>query len=116
MRRAALLAVTITALASPAGARTTQTATVFIRDMVFQPPSADLKAGDTLVFTNADSFRHTATAKREFDLDLKPGQSRSVVLKHDGTYEVTCRYHPTMTIRLPVKPAPAAAGKAHTKS
>lgn len=104
------------ALAVPAGARTSQTATVFIRDMVFQPPSAVLKAGDTVVFTNADSFRHTATAKGEFDLDLKPGESRSVVLKHDGTYEVTCRYHPTMTIRLPVKPASATAARARKKS
>jgi plastocyanin len=105
--------VTIAALAFPAGARASQTATVLIRDMAFQPPSVELKAGDTLVFSNADSFRHTATAKGEFDLDLKPGQSRSVVLKHDGTYEVTCRYHPTMTIRLPVKPAPATAARLH---
>jgi plastocyanin len=99
------------ALVSPAGARTSHTATVFIRDMAFQPPPAELKAGDTLVFSNADSFRHTATAKGEFDLDLRPGESRSVVLKHDGTYEVTCRYHPTMTIRLPVKPASATAAR-----
>lgn len=104
------------ALAFPAGARTSQTATVFIRDMAFQPPPAELRTGDTLVFTNADSFRHTATAAAEFDLDLKPGESRSVVLKHPGLYEVTCRYHPTMTIRLPVKPAPATAAKAHKRS
>ncbi len=106
----------VLALAFPAGARTSQTVTVYIKDMAFQPPSAELKTGDTLVFSNADSFRHTATAKAEFDLDLKPGESRSVVLKHSGTYEVTCRYHPTMTIRLPVKPAPVTAGKAHKKS
>lgn len=104
------------ALASSAGARTSHRTTVSIRDMAFQPPSADLRAGDTLVFSNADSFRHTATAKGEFDLDLKPGQSRSVVLRHDGTYEVTCRYHPTMTIRLPVKPASATAAKPRKKS
>ena len=103
------------ALALPAGARTSQT-TVLIRDMVFQPPSSPLSAGDTVVFSNADSFRHTATAKGEFDLDLKPGESRSVVLKHAGTYEVTCRYHPTMTIRLPVKPASVTAGKPRKKS
>jgi plastocyanin len=104
------------ALAFPAGARTSRTATVFIRDMAFQPPSAELKAGDTLVFDNADSFRHTATAKGEFDLDLKPGESRRVVLKRAGTYEVTCRYHPTMTIRLPVKPASANAVRPRKKS
>ena len=103
MRHIAFVAAAVLALAFPAGARTSQSATVFIRDMAFQSPSAGLTAGDTLVFTNADSFRHTATAKGEFDLDLKPGESRSVVLKHSGTYEVTCRYHPTMTIRLTVK-------------
>jgi len=77
-----------------------------IHDMAFVPPPGPLVAGETLLVRNDDLFQHSATVKGVFDLDLKPGKSGSVVLGRAGTFEVTCRYHPTMKTRLVVQPAP----------
>jgi plastocyanin len=76
-----------------------------IYDMAFVVPARPLTAGKTLLVRNDDVFQHSATVKGVFDLDLKPGQSGSVVLSRAGTYEVTCRYHPTMKAKLVVRPA-----------
>jgi len=89
-------------------------AIVVIHDMAFSRPSAALTSGDTLTFTNSDSFQHTATVPGEFDLVLKPGQSQGVVLNHAGTFEVTCRYHPTMKLKIVVQPAPANTHRPHS--
>jgi plastocyanin len=75
---------------------------VVIQNMAFGAAPTGLKVGQTLLFKNDDAFEHTATAKGDFDLDLKPGQSGSVVLKHAGTIQVVCRYHPTMRLTLVV--------------
>jgi plastocyanin len=71
--------------------------------MAFGAAPAGLKVGQTLSFKNDDVFQHKATAKGDFDLDLKPGQSGSVVLKHAGTIQVMCRYHPTMMLTVVVR-------------
>jgi len=78
-----------------------------IRDMTFVAPGQPLTAGETLRVRNDDVFLHSATVKGEFSLDLKPGKSGRVVLKHAGMFEVTCRFHPTMKAKLSVQPAPA---------
>ena len=62
-----------------------------------------LKVGDTILWRNVDMFRHTATAKPGFDLDLAPGAQGEVTLKNPGTLTVICRYHPNMTMRLAVE-------------
>jgi len=77
-----------------------------IKDMAFVAPSQSLIAGKPLLVRNDDAFLHSATVKGEFSLDLKPGQSGSVVPDHAGTFEVTCRFHPTMKTKLVVQPAP----------
>lgn len=74
-----------------------------IRDMAFGPAPQHLKVGDTILWRNSDMFRHTATAKPSFDLDLAPGAKGEVTLKKSGVLNVICRYHPNMTVRLAVE-------------
>lgn len=74
-----------------------------IRNMAFGPAPQHLKVGDTILWRNDDMFRHTATAKPGFDLDLAPGAEREVTLKKSGVLNVICRYHPNMTMRLAVE-------------
>src|SRR3569833_3453021 len=74
-----------------------------IRNMAFGPVPPHLKVGDTILWRNADMFRHTATAKPNFDLDLAPGVQVEVTLKNAGTLNVICRYQPNMRMRLAVE-------------
>ena len=85
----------------PTGANAAQYV-VAMSNMKFGPPPPHLKVGDTIVWRNGDMFRHTATAKGTFDVDLTPGKSGAVTLKAPGTLDVTCRFHPTMKLRLAV--------------
>ncbi len=74
-----------------------------IKDMAFGPAPRHLKVGDTIVWRNNDMFRHTATAKPGFDLNLAPGAEGEVTLQKSGVLNVICRYHPNMTMRLAVE-------------
>lgn len=77
---------------------------VSLNKMAFGPAPAGLTVGQAIVFRNDDIFEHTATSEGDFDLDLKPGQSGTVVLKRAGAYDIVCRFHPTMTLHLTVEP------------
>ena len=74
-----------------------------IKNMTFGPTPQHLRVGDTILWRNNDMFRHTATAKPGFDLDLAPGAQGEVPLKNAGTLNVICRYHPNMAVRLAVE-------------
>ena len=70
---------------------------VVVDKMVFGPPPAGVRAGDTVTWTNRDIVRHTATARNgAFDLDLPPGASASAVMGRAGVVAYYCRYHPAM--------------------
>jgi plastocyanin len=85
----------------PAGANAAQYV-ITMSNMKFGPPPAHLHVGDTIVWKNGDIFRHTATVKGAFDVDLPAGKSGTVTLKSAGVLDVTCRFHPTMKLRLAV--------------
>lgn len=77
-----------------------------IRNMAFGQVPALLRVGDTIVWQNKDMFQHTVTARSgEFDLDLAPGKEGQVSLTKEGRVDIYCRYHPTMTASLVVKPS-----------
>ena len=73
-----------------------------IENMKFEPAPHDLKLGDTIEWQNEDMFRHSATAKGQFDVDLNPGEKRTVTIGQTGIVTVTCRYHPNMIVKLTV--------------
>lgn len=107
--KAALIGVAIAfgALAgcqrAAAPAHHTATYTVVMKNLAYGPAPSGLMPGDTIVWKNADIFRHTATARNgAFDVDLQPGQSGATIVKTAGVIDVYCRYHPDMTMRLVV--------------
>jgi plastocyanin len=76
-----------------------------INHMKFGPPPVRLNVGDTIEWKNSDIFRHTATARGAFDVDLPPGGTGTITLKTAGPVLVSCRYHPNMAVQLVVKDA-----------
>ena len=89
---------------SPGSAGTTDgqtpvTYTVDIRSFAFSPKTITINKGDTVVWTNYDSVRHTVTSDQGGELDsalLSDGASYSHVFDEDGTFSYHCTPHPSM--------------------
>lgn len=97
-RRLSLLfaAVSWSLLPSAPAAAASHTYTIVIDKMKFAPPPAQLHKGDVVIWDNRDMFRHSATAKGAFDIDLPPGKAVRMNVTADGTFPFTCKYHPGM--------------------
>ena len=88
---------------SVAAAAAPRTVSMVMADLKFGPVPGQLHVGDRLTFVNRDIFQHSATADdKSFDVDLKPGQQGSIVLKRPGAYSFICKYHPGMKGRIVV--------------
>jgi plastocyanin len=99
LRRAALVLAALAAAGAAVAAKTN--ATVVINKLVFGPGPSGVRVGDTVTWVNRDIFQHSVTGTG-FDLDLKPGQSGSLVLRRAGEIDYMCRYHPNMKGRVVV--------------
>jgi len=80
---------------------------VAIQDFAFSPRTVEIRAGDTVTWTNRDSVAHTATAQNgSFDNGLlSDGESGSVRFRVPGTYRYLCTPHPDMTGTVIVRAA-----------
>lgn len=97
-----LAGLAVLLLSMPADAAAPRTHVVVIDKMKFGAMPAGIRAGDTIVWVNRDLFRHTATAKGLFDVDLPAKARKAAVVTRSGTLTVTCRYHPGMKAMLKV--------------
>lgn len=88
---------------SPAAAAP-RTHTVVIDKMKFGPLPQELRKGDVIVWDNRDMFRHSATAKDRFDVDLPAGKAVKMRVSASGAVPFVCKYHPGMKAVLRVKP------------
>lgn len=70
--------------------------TIVIDKMKFASVPSEIHKGDTIVWENRDMFRHSATAKGAFDVDLPPGKAVRMRVTADGIFAFTCKYHPGM--------------------
>ena len=86
------------ALAAPsAGAKPAAHAVVVsVNKLAFGAIPTNLRVGDSVIWANRDLFRHSATAKGHFDVDLPPGSRRRMLLTKAGAFPFTCKYHPGM--------------------
>jgi plastocyanin len=100
--RAALAALSLVAACVPARAATIQ---ITMENLEISPAAASAKVGDTIEWVNKDVLMHSATARNgDFDVNLPPKKTGSVVLKSAGTIDYYCRYHPNMKATINVAP------------
>jgi plastocyanin len=75
------------------------TVSVAMKNTAFDPASTTAKVGQTVVWTNDDSFDHNVTATAGQDFKSKNfGQGGKYARKLDeaGTIQYTCTLHPGM--------------------
>jgi plastocyanin len=103
--------------ASPAARRPDDTkagagpATVTIKSLKFDPKTLEVRAGDSVVWTNHSRTTHTATSDddgKTFDTtDIEPGKSsKAVKFEKEGEFKYHCKVHgKTMSGTVVVKAA-----------
>jgi plastocyanin len=95
----AIAAVSLFAAVSSANAA--ETINVTIKGMKFTPAEVTAHLGDTILWTNEDAMPHTATARsKDWDLQVPPGKTASLIVEKAGVFEYFCRFHPRMTAKL----------------
>ena len=78
--------------------------TIVQKGRAFRPSEATIAAGQTLTFTNEDSFIHQIYVDGLFDSDEKsPGENLNETFRRAGTFQVRCHIHPTMRMTVRVK-------------
>ena len=76
-----------------------------MENLVISPAEASAKVGDTIEWINKDVFAHTATARNgDWDVNLPPKKTGTLILKKAGAVEYYCRFHPNMKASLTVAP------------
>jgi len=86
------------AMAADAGHTITQ------KGRVFRPGEVTIGRGETLTFTNEDSFIHQIYVDGLFDSEEKaPGEVLNETFSSAGTFQVRCHIHPTMRMTVRVK-------------
>ena len=89
-------------LANPLSAAAPHTFTVVIDKMKFAPLPDVVHKGDIIIWDNRDMFRHSATDKGVFDIDLPAGKAVRMRVTKTGTFHFICKYHPGMKAVLKV--------------
>lgn len=89
----------------PSTSQTSGQTAVTIENMAFSPTTLTVKVGDSVTWTNKDSFEHTVTADDgSFDTGaIGSGQSKSVTFDKAGIFTYHCNIHPNMTATIVVE-------------
>ena len=97
-RLSPLFAAVVGALLSVSGpaAAAPRTHVIVIDKMKFGALPAQVSKGDVIVWNNRDMFRHSATAKGVFDVDLPAGKAVTMRVTATGRFAFLCKYHPGM--------------------
>ena len=99
MRRLFLLLLFLSAPALAAGEHV-----VSQKGRAFRPAEMTINRGESLTFTNEDSFIHQIYVDGLFDSEEKaPGENLTETFPSAGTFQVRCHIHPTMRMTLRVK-------------
>jgi len=85
--------------------------TVRLSQFAFDPEELTISAGTTVNFVNADSAAHTVTEGTDgtavedpiIDEELEQNGSASVTFDEPGTYDITCKIHPSMQLTITVE-------------
>ena len=78
--------------------------TVSQKGRAFHPTEVAIAKGESLTFTNEDSFIHQIYVDGLFDSEEKaPGENLNETFPAAGTFQVRCHIHPTMRMTVRVK-------------
>src|SRR3954466_3916560 len=78
--------------------------TISQKGRAFRPTGVTINRGESLTFTNQDSFIHQIYVDGLFDSDEKaPGENLNETFPSAGTFAVRCHIHPTMRMTVHVK-------------
>jgi plastocyanin len=70
----------------------------------FRPGEINIARGETVTFTNEDSYIHQVYVSGLFESDERaPGENVNQVFTAAGTFQVRCRIHPTMKLTVRVR-------------
>jgi len=87
--------------ALPAFAATT---IVVQKGRAFHPAEIGIAPGDTVTFTNEDSYIHQVYVDGLFDsAEKSPGENLNESFPARGTFQVRCHIHPTMKMTVRVR-------------
>ncbi|HEY7624809.1 MAG TPA: cupredoxin family copper-binding protein [Candidatus Limnocylindria bacterium] len=103
---AAALAFSAALLATPFVAMAA-TSAVTIQDSSFKPPTTSIRVGDTVTWTNADAFSHTATSDTgAWDTGvIVANAAKSITFTSAGTFLYHCAIHSFMKGTIVVQAA-----------
>lgn len=78
--------------------------TISQKGRAFRPAEVTINHGESLTFTNEDSFIHQIYVDGLFDSEEKaPGENLNETFSAAGTFQVRCHIHPTMRMTVRVK-------------
>lgn len=64
-----------------------------VKSYRFDPDRVEIKAGDTVTWTNEDNFTHTVRVDGHDDHKVERGHSVSITFDKPGTYKYECTLH-----------------------
>jgi plastocyanin len=69
------------------------TAVSMAKSYRFDPKTIEIKAGQTVTWTNNDNFTHTVKVDGQHDHKVDRGHSVSITFEEPGTYRYICTLH-----------------------
>jgi len=92
------------ALLAPGPALADDAHTIVQKSRAFHPAEVTISRGESLTFTNNDSFIHQIYVGGLFDSEEKaPGENLNETFTQPGTFQVRCHIHPTMRMIVHVR-------------
>jgi plastocyanin len=64
-----------------------------VKSYRFDPKAIEIKAGDTVTWTNEDNFTHTVKVEGQEDHKVGRGESVEITFDKPGTYDYVCTLH-----------------------
>jgi len=79
--------------AGNSGAPVATNQVTMVKSYRFDPETIEIRAGQTVTWTNEDNFTHTVQVEGQADHKVGRGESVSIVFGKPGTYDYVCTLH-----------------------
>lgn len=86
--------------------------TIVLKNLAFNPSSLSVSVGDTVTFSNEDNVPHHIVVGTDDLGQQQPGETKTWKAPADGTYQMKCIIHPSMTGQITVGSGGSTIGTA----